>query len=254
MIEGAPQAIGMIYAIVAVILLAVLFITGRFNRKIGYIFLGVSTILGFLVFAPMLPIQMQVLLMGQARQLGVPIAMAVLVLVVFVVITFILGRVFCGYVCPIGAVQELVYRIRTKKLMIKNKAVLLGFRLFFLLAFVILAIVFSVGLLNYIGVREFFHLELSGYFFVFLAVVIISVFIYRPFCRILCPYGAILSLVAGKSRFGMKRSDKCIVCETCEDVCPTGEAGVDDWKQECYLCDRCRDACPHNAIEYTRRS
>ncbi|NQT72163.1 MAG: 4Fe-4S binding protein [Chloroflexi bacterium] len=253
MLEDAPKEIGMIYAIVAVLFLGYLFYKGKLNTRIGYLLLAVSATLGFLIFAPMLPNQMQVLLLGKTKQLAVPAGVAALILVVFVIITFILGRIFCGYVCPIGAVQELAYRIKTKKLKIRNNAVPIGFHLLFLPVFIILAVVFSEGLLIRLGLKDFFHLEISGYFYVFLSLVIIAVFIYRPFCRLLCPYGAILSLVSGKSRFRLRRTDECLDCGECEAVCPTNEAGETDRKQECYLCNRCKEICPADAIEYTGR-
>ena len=253
MLEDAPKAIGMIYAIVAVLILGYLFYKGRFNRRSGYLFLAFSVAMGFLIFAPMLPNQMQVLLLGNTKQLAVPSGVAILVLVVFAIIAFILGRVFCGYVCPIGAVQELTYRIKIKKFKIRNKAVPIGFHLLFLPVFIVFAVVFSEGLLMRLGLKDFFHLEISGYFYVFLSLMIIAVFFYRPFCRLMCPYGAILSLVSGKSRFRLRRTDKCLDCGECEAVCPANEAGETDRKQECYLCNRCKDVCPVNAIEYAGR-
>ncbi|MFO8009907.1 MAG: 4Fe-4S binding protein [Dehalococcoidia bacterium] len=253
MLEDAPKEIGMIYAILAVVILGYLLYRGKLNSKLGYLFLVISATLGFLIFAPMLPNQMQVLLTGKTKQLDVPVAIAGLVLGVFVMLTLLLGRAFCGYVCPIGAVQELLYRVKTRKVKIVNKVVPAGFRLLLLTAFVILAVVFTEGLLAYLGLKDFFHLEVRGYFYVFLGLVIIGVFIYRPFCRLLCPYGAILSLVSGKSRFKLRRTDECIDCGECEKACPTNEAGENVRKQECYLCNRCRNACPVDAIVYVRK-
>ncbi len=254
MLEDAPKEIGMIYAILAVVILGYLLYRGKLNSKLGYLFLVISATLGFLIFAPMLPNQMQILLTGKTKQLGAPIAIAGLVLGVFVMLTLLLGRAFCGYVCPIGAVQELLYRIKTRKLKVGNKVLPMGFRLLLLPAFIILAVVFSEGLLVYLGFKDFFHLEVTGYFYVFLGLVIIGVFIYRPFCRLLCPYGAILSLVSGKSRFKLRRTDDCLDCGKCEKACPTNEAGESDRKQECYLCNRCREVCPVGAIAYGRKS
>ncbi len=253
MLEDAPKAIGMIYAIVAVLILGYLLYKGSFSRRIGYLFLVVSVASGFLLFAPMLPNQMQVLLLGNTKQLAVPAGVAALILVVFVIISFIMGRIFCGYVCPIGVMQELVYRIKIKKFKIRNKAIPIGFHLLFLPVFIVFAVVFSEGLLMRLGLKDFFHLEISIYFYVFLSLMILSVFLYRPFCRLLCPYGAILSLVSGKSRFRLRRTDECLDCGKCEKACPTNEAGETDRKQECYLCNRCKDICPVNAIEYIGR-
>src|SRR4030042_4626214 len=108
-IESIPKIAGMAYAIAAFLIVVLLFGSGRFNKKAGYILLFISTAFGFLVFAPMLPNQFQVVLLGNTKQLGMPVALAFIALALFVVMAFVFGRSFCGHVCPIGAVQALVH-------------------------------------------------------------------------------------------------------------------------------------------------
>ena len=218
-IDSIPKAVGMGFAVLVSLLVVVLLLRGKFNRRIGLVLLGASTLMGFLVFAPMLPNQFQVLLLGKTKQLGVPVPLAGAVLFLFVAMTFVLGRSFCGYACPIGAVQELVYRLPGKKLSLHNKKITQAFRLASLAAFLVLTLVFSLGMLNYLGVHDFFYLDFTWYFLVFLAIVILAVFLYRPFCRL---------------------------------VCPTNEAGATDLKQECYLWHRCVEACKRKGISYRR--
>jgi ferredoxin-type protein NapH len=250
----ATKIAAMAYAVIATIMLVVMLRKGKFNRRVGYLFLAISTVLGFVIFAPVLPNQFQVLLMGNAKQLGVPVALAGMVLGVFVVLSFAFGRVFCGYVCPIGAVQELLYLLPGRKLKVANKTITTAFRIGFLIAFVILAVGFSTGLLRYLGLKDFFDLNTGAVFFwVFLTIVVISVFVYRPFCRLACPYGAVLSLAAIKGRFKLRRNENCINCKKCGEACPTAEVGWADLKQECYMCNRCKDVCPVNGMEYTSR-
>lgn len=253
-IESIPKLVGMAYAVIASVAIAFLLYRGKFSPRAGYVVLAVSTVIGFLAFAPMLPVQMQALLLGNADKLGVPLAMAIVVLLLFLALAFVLGRTFCGYVCPIGAPQELVYLLPVRKLRIKGKAIPLVFRLVSLLALIILALVFSVGLLKYLGIRAFFHLEFSSaYFYVFLALLVASAFVYRPLCRFLCPYGALLSLASTRGLLKLRRNDDCTYCGECEDVCPTNEAGETDLKQECYMCSRCKDVCPADAIHYSKK-
>ncbi len=252
-IESIPKIVGMAYAIVATVLVIVLLRQRKFNQKTGYTFLVVSTLFGFLIFAPMLPYQFQAVILGNVKQLGAPIALAIMALVVFVVLAFVAGRAFCGYVCPIGTLQELLYKIPTKKVRIYNKSIPVIFRHIFFVAFIVMALTLSVGLLKYLGVRDFFYLNISSaFFYVFLGLLIVSVFFYRPFCRFACPYGVLLSLAAIKSRFRLRRNENCTDCGDCEEECPTFEAGRTDLKQECYLCQRCLHICPNSAIDYTR--
>lgn len=252
-IESIPKAVGMGFAVLVSLLVGLLLLRGKFNRRIGYVLLAASTLMGFLVYAPMLPNQFQVLLLGKTRQLGVPVPIAGVVLFLFVAMTFALGRSFCGYACPIGAVQELVFLLPGRKLRIKNRSISLAFRLISLVVFLVLALGFSIGMLRYLGSRDFFYLEITGlFFFVFLALVVLGIFLYRPFCRFLCPYGTILSLAATKGLFRLRRNDECNECGECELVCPTDEAGAADLKQECYLCHRCVEACKRRSISYSR--
>jgi ferredoxin-type protein NapH len=253
-IDSIPKAVGMVFAILVSFLVVGLLLKGKFNRRIGLVLLTASTLMGFLVFAPMLPNQFQVLLLGKTKQLGVPVPLAGAVLALFVAMAFVTGRSFCGYACPIGALQELVYRLPGKKLILRNKKVTQAFRLVSLAAFLVLTLVFSLGMLNYLGVHDFFYLDFTWYFLVFLAIVLLAVFLYRPFCRLVCPYGAILSLAAIKGLFKLRRNDSCNECGECELVCPANEAGARDLKQECYLCHRCVEACKRNGINYGRSS
>ena len=89
---------------------------------------------------------------------------------------------------------------------------------------------------------------------IFCGVLLVSTTLYRPFCRLVCPYGTLLSLAAGKSLFSLGRTGACIGCNQCVRVCPTDEAEPDDRKAECYLCGRCTGVCPvGGALWYRRR-
>ena len=85
---------------------------------------------------------------------------------------------------------------------------------------------------------------------VFIAVILIaSLFIYRPWCRLFCPFGAISGLISF-SLVRYIRTDECTDCGLCERICPSHAADRDDKKTECYYCNRCVEICPHNAIKY----
>jgi Fe-S-cluster-containing hydrogenase component 2 len=82
---------------------------------------------------------------------------------------------------------------------------------------------------------------------------IASTFIYRPFCRYICPFGAIASLVGRFSPFKIRRTDACLDCGICEKICPTLEAYRESNKGECYLCYRCIEFCKNEMFIDTQK-
>lgn len=88
---------------------------------------------------------------------------------------------------------------------------------------------------------------------VLLAVVLTSVFVYRPFCKWLCPLGAFYALLNKVSLFQMRvDTGKCVSCGACARAC---KMDVDITKSpnhtECIRCGMCMKACPTDAIRYT---
>ena len=246
------QLIGIIFAVVSIGILGHLFKAGKFTRKTGYVFLVLAMILGFLVFSPMFPVQIQALILGQEIA-GVPFMLPLILLVVVTLLAMALGRVFCGYLCPIGAVQELAYSLPGKKYLKSYSKITMSIRAIFFIAVLAVGVFMSVGLVNILGPGAFFKLDyLAITFWVFVGISIISIFVYRPFCRTACPYGVFLSLAASKSAYKLRRNDNCINCGKCERVCPTGMAARDDSKAECYMCNRCVEVCPVNGLEYSK--
>ena len=85
---------------------------------------------------------------------------------------------------------------------------------------------------------------------ILLLTILLSVIIYRPFCKYICPLGAIYSLFNSVSlfRYTLDRQ-KCIHCGRCKAVC---EMNCDPVKNcndlECIRCGKCKNACPVDAI------
>lgn len=82
------------------------------------------------------------------------------------------------------------------------------------------------------------------------AVLILSVLIYRPFCKYLCPLGAVYSVFNKVSvfRYQVDR-EKCISCGVCADVCGMQVNPLKDANHaECIRCGACKKACPAKAI------
>jgi NAD-dependent dihydropyrimidine dehydrogenase PreA subunit len=138
--------------------------------------------------------------------------------------TLLFGRTFCAAVCPLGAIQDLVaLRPMSIPAWLENGLRLLAY--VYLGAAVLFAATGSAFVIcRYDPFVSFFRL--SGWLNILtlgLCILLIGVFIGRPYCRFLCPYGVILRQL---SRISKKRvtitPDECIKCRLCEDSCPFG--------------------------------
>lgn len=183
----------------------------------------------------------------------------------------LLGRLICGFLCPFGLIQELLYKIRTPKLRKNRFTRVLSYFKYVLLAIVIaIPIIYAgipsfckyvcpagtfggaVSLLSNPNNTDFFGM--LGYLFtwkfcVLVAVVVASIFIYRFFCRFICPLGAIYSLFCKISLLGVKLDkDKCIDCGLCVQGCKMDIKHVGD--HECIQCGECISVCPVQAISW----
>jgi ferredoxin-type protein NapH len=253
-VTSIPQTIGLVYAFIALPVIAYLWYQGRMTRSVAFFFLLITVCLGFLFFSPMAPYQLQMAIIGGGPGPGTPLPMVLGLVMVFMVLAVLTGRIFCAQLCPIGAVQELIYTDPKQKTNASQKRIMMAIRFVYFIAFLAAGVIFSVSLLRFFGIKEFFSLDFTSAFFtIFVILIAISLFLYRPFCRLFCPLGTLLSLAAAKSLFKIRRTAACIRCGKCEQVCPTAEAGADDGKMECYLCGRCTRVCPvKSALLYSR--
>ena len=189
----------------------------------------------------------------------------------------ILGRLVCGFLCPFGLIQDLLHKIpffkkirtfRGDKLLRKLKYVIF-------LVFVILLPLFLTDLMGQ-GAPYFCKLICPagtlegglplvllnkamrgaiGWLYIWkntilIATIVLSILIYRPFCKYICPLGAFYSIFNKVSLFRYRiDGDKCVHCGKCAKVC---QMNVDPVKTpnspECIRCGRCRQACAKDAI------
>ncbi|MEI6456283.1 MAG: 4Fe-4S binding protein [bacterium] len=138
------------------------------------------------------------------------------------IFTLFFGRTFCAGVCPFGALQDLV-AFRPQKLGTRLNAVL-GLIPYIYLG---LAVLYAATGTDFIICRYdpfvgIFRFNATFGMFIFAGLLLISgIFIARPYCRFLCPYGVLLNWV---SRFSWRHMTitpaGCIQCRLCEDSCP----------------------------------
>lgn len=191
----------------------------------------------------------------------------------FLVTALIFGRAACGYVCPLGAIQETGDRMGGKKL--ARIKYLKWIRYVLAIGWVgaIVAAAISAG--GYRTIDLLYNTE-SGvsvdsvqgwfmYFTIVLAVLLPVVFIgKRGFCHYFCPWG-VLNMAATKVKnffrwpsLNLKaKAEDCIHCHSCDRNCPMSldvhdavQSGSMD-NSECILCGSCVDNCPTMIIRYT---
>lgn len=186
-----------------------------------------------------------------------------------------LGRVVCGFLCPFGWFQELLHKIPSKKLSTKPFHILTYLKYVFLVLFVF---VLPVTIVNEVGMGDPFFckyvcpvgileggIPLSiadagiraslGWLFtwkscILLGILVLSVFFYRPFCKWVCPLGALYALFNKISLYQLHvDKDKCTACGACSRVCKMDvEAYLHPNHTECIRCGDCIRTCPHKAI------
>lgn len=190
---------------------------------------------------------------------------------ILILFGLLLGRVICGFLCPFGLIQELLYKIRSPKLRKNRFTRILSYFKYVLLGILIAIPVIYAGIPSFCkyvcpagtlegAVSLLANIENSdfyamlGYLFtwkfaILVVVVVACVFIYRAFCRFICPLGAIYGLFCRLSLLGVKLDkNKCIDCGLCIEGCKMDIKHVGD--HECIQCGECIPVCPVQAITW----
>ena len=186
-----------------------------------------------------------------------------------------LGRTICGWLCPMGLVQELLHAIPTPKLRKSPVTRALSYLKYVVLAVFVAAIPLwygvrrglpvpafckyicpagilegAFGLLaspNNAGLLSSLGLLFTRKFVIMLAIGLACVFCYRAFCRFLCPLGAIYGTFNRLALTGVRvDAGRCSRCGACVRHCGMDVRCVGD--HECIACGRCMDVCAEGAI------
>ena len=189
----------------------------------------------------------------------------------------LMGRFVCGWLCPFGLFQDLLHKIPfpVKIRTFRGDRLLRKLKYVILMVFVILLPMFLVDILGQ-GAPYFCKLicpagtleggiplvllnrsmrNAVGWLYawknVLLAVtIVLSMVIYRPFCKYICPLGAVYSAFNRVSVFRYRvDEEKCTGCGICERVCKMQVNPAEDANHpECIRCGACKKSCPVKAI------
>lgn len=191
----------------------------------------------------------------------------------------LVGRFVCGWLCPFGLVQDLLHKIPFYKKIdsFKLDKYLRKLKYVILLVFVILLPLFLVDILGQgspyfcklicpVGMLEggiplvALNQTMRGaigflYYWkglILITTLVLAMIIYRPFCKYICPLGAVYSVFNPISVFRYRLDkDKCVQCGRCKKVCQMNIDPVENCNHlECIRCGRCQKACPVEAIGY----
>ena len=199
-------------------------------------------------------------------------------LLVILALTIIGPNLFCGWVCPVGVIQELIamladcLRIRRRKWNFRaSQAVRMGI----LLLFVVLSITgvlhttaangqtAALSLYDYINAFHGYEIALQPtmidnifHFLPFLLTLGFAFIVYRPFCYLICPIGLLTNLVENVALFRVVlKRPTCSDCGACaiKAPCPTIPEILKDAasRPDCFSCTVCTDGCcPKNSLAF----
>jgi polyferredoxin len=183
----------------------------------------------------------------------------------------LLGPLFCGWICPFGTFQEFLGKLGKKIFKKKYNRFIpykfdkyLRFLRYFLLAWVLFMTarsgqLFFADIDPYYALFQFWtgEVALTGIIILFV-VMILSLFVERPFCKYACPYGAVLGIFNLFRIIPLKRNKAtCISCSKCDKTCPMNipvsskEIIRDHQCISCYQCTSEEGDCPvPNTLEF----
>ncbi len=212
---------------------------------------------------PMGTIKDAIVLFGTHKVIFPPRMIA---LTIFLGMVLIANKFICSWGCQAGTLQDLLFRINRNK---KDAPIIKQYkipffisnliRIVFFITFTTVAFVWAFDMVEVIDPFKLFKpgkLNAIGWVFIG-AMLFSSLFVYRPWCHLFCPFGLVGWLVEKISIFRIVVDyKKCIGCEKCAKACPSTvmESILKRNKiiADCFSCGSCMEVCPAEAIEFKK--
>jgi len=173
----------------------------------------------------------------------------VAMLVILLLMVWVSNKSICGWGCQLGLLQDLLHRVNLPKW----KPPFWFSNTVRIVAFVALIVGLALNGMDWIGLIDPFQLFSFNFSLAIglfsVAVLVASLFVYRPWCHLLCPFGLLGWLVEQVSVFRPRiNREVCKECKLCVKACP-GQAMADfyDGKKihaDCFACGACIEVCP----------
>jgi len=216
--------------------------------------------------SPMGTVKDAIHLYGTAHAIFFPRMIA---LSIFLAIVFFANKYICAWGCQAGSLQDLIFRINRTD---KHKAVIgrqikLPFaltntiRFAFLCIFTLVAFSWGIDIIDPIDPFKIYkptYVGLMGGIFIGM-LLFASLFIYRPWCHLFCPFGLAGWLVEKASLVKISVNyETCIACQKCATACPSTVMGAilrcnKITIPDCFACYTCREVCPTDSISFSSR-
>jgi len=249
--NAPPMLVGLVFALVMMAVLAILLYRRSLFRWVSIAMLLMSVLIAGLFLGGVPDPVAQLDQAARSLTRGQLPVLPLIGLGLLLVTALIVGRAFCGYACPLGAAQELISVPLKKRLGVPRKwadRIRWGFFVLFVALAGLTAVYPKIDPFAFFGLK-WMLLPTAA----FAAIMAASLLVYRPWCNLMCPFGALASLAAGRSVLGLQRTGDCIDCGRCVKVCPTREPTAGSTMEGCYYCGRCIEACPKDALRFGRR-
>jgi len=241
---------------------------GRVTPRARFALLAAAVLVFGVLFgpdpSPMGTVKDAIVLFGRERVIFPPRLIA---LGIFLISVVLANKFICAWGCQFGTLQELIFRLNRdasdKHGLVRQIkvpfAVSNGVRIVFFAAFTVAAFVWSTDIVKPIDPFGIFNpraLGAAGAVFI-AALLVASIFIYRPWCHFFCPFGLVgwlfekISVNHVKVDYG-----KCIACESCAKACPTNVMNAilkqNGTVPDCFSCGTCMNVCPVGAVSFRK--